>query len=160
MVKMKKKLVIEYSEYERVEELEEKDKELILEAMEASKSSYAPYSNFHVGAAVRLGNGTVVRGSNQENMAYPSGLCAERTALFSAMVQYPGETVEAMAVVGCDSEGKYTEASPCGACRQVMSEIERRSGREMTIYCYLGGGRIRCIKGVKSLLPFGFEAEL
>ena len=142
-----------------MEELPEADRRLMEAAMRAADTAYAPYSKFHVGAAVRLADGTLVCGSNQENVAYPSGLCAERTALFGASAQHPDQAVEALAVVG-HFEGQYVEASPCGACRQVMSEYELRYGNEMLVFCYLGGGRIRRISGVKSLLPFGFEAEL
>lgn len=155
-----KKLVIEYSEYAGVDELSELDKELMQSAMRATESAYAPYSHFCVGAAVRLANGIVVTGSNQENIAYPSGLCAERTALFAAAAQYPGQAVVALAVVGRDADGLFTEASPCGACRQVMAEFEQRYGNQMTVFCYLQQGRIRCIKGIENLLPFGFDADL
>ncbi len=154
-----KQLVIAYSEYDSLQELPEADRRLMQAAMEATQTAYVPYSHFHVGAALRLADGTVVRGSNQENIAYPSGLCAERTALFSASAQYPDQAVEALAVVGFH-EGAFTEASPCGACRQVMSEYELRYGNELTVFCYLEGGRIRRISGVKSLLPFAFDADL
>lgn len=152
-------LTIEYAEYSSVAELPEEDRRLMEAAMGATEDAYAPYSHFHVGAAVRLADGTIVPGSNQENIAYPSGLCAERTALFGASARFPQLAVEALAVVGFHG-GEYTEASPCGACRQVMAEYELRYGNEMAVLCYLGGGRIRRIRGVKSLLPFAFEAEL
>lgn len=154
-----KQLVIDYAEYGSLQEMPEADRLLMEAAMEATKSAYAPYSHFHVGAAVRLVDGTIMQGSNQENIAYPSGLCAERTALFSSSAKYPDLAVEALAVVGFH-EGAFTEASPCGACRQVMSEYELRYGNEITLFCYLEGGRIRRISGVKSLLPFTFDADL
>lgn len=154
-----KKLVIDYREYDSLAELGADDRELMEAAMKATETAYAPYSQFHVGAAVRLEDGTVVTGSNQENIAYPSGLCAERTALFSASAQHGEKAVVALAVVG-HHEGTFVEASPCGACRQVMAESELRYGNEMKVFCYLEGGRIREIKGSKSLLPFSFEAEL
>lgn len=154
-----KTLEIAYSEYDSLSELSQDDRTLMEQAMKATETAYVPYSNFHVGAAVRLANGTIVTGSNQENLAYPSGLCAERTALFSASAQQPNQAVEALAVVG-HFQGEFTEASPCGACRQVMSEYELRYHNQLTILCYLNGGRIRKISGVKSLLPFTFEAEL
>ncbi|MBQ0160604.1 MAG: cytidine deaminase [Bacteroidales bacterium] len=155
----KKQLVLDYCEYDSLQEMDAADRLLMERAMQATATAYTPYSNFHVGAALRLADGTVVTGSNQENIAYPSGLCAERTALFSASAQYPDQAVEALAVVG-HFQGEYTEASPCGACRQAMSEYELRYGNKLTIFCYLAGGRIRRIEGVKSLLPFAFEAEL
>lgn len=154
-----KRLEIEYCEYDSLAEMPVEERELMERAMAATDTAYAPYSHFHVGAAVRLKDGTIVTGSNQENIAYPSGLCAERTALFSASAQYPSQPVEQLAIVG-HFEGSYTEASPCGACRQVMSEYELRYGNKITIFCYLNGGRIRRIEGVRSLLPFTFEAEL
>ena len=118
----KKKLVIDYVEYGSLAEMPDDAKRLMECAMESAHKAYAPYSKFHVGAAVLLADGTMVQGSNQENIAYPSGLCAERTALFSASAQYPKQAVVALAVVG-HFEGDYTEASPCGACRQVMEEL-------------------------------------
>lgn len=154
-----KKLLIDYCEYDSLAELSAEHRALMESAMRAADTAYAPYSKFHVGAAVLLDNGVVVPGSNQENIAYPSGLCAERTAMFSASAQYPDKAMAALAVVGF-YEGAFVEASPCGACRQVMAEYELRHGVELTVFCYLQGGRIREIKGVKSLLPFGFEAEL
>lgn len=155
-----KQLTLTYSEYDSLQELPAADRALMQRAIEATDTAYAPYSHFHVGAAVRLSDGTVVIGSNQENIAYPSGLCAERTALFSAAAQHPDQSVAAMAVVGRDAEGRLVEASPCGACRQVMAECESRHGRPIELFCYLQGGKIRRITGADSLLPFAFGAEL
>lgn len=155
----KKQLLIDYCEYDSLAEMPACDRELMECAMDATRSSYSPYSRFRVGAAVRLADGTLVQGSNQENLAYPSGLCGERVALFAASVQHPGQAVVALAVVG-SQEGDFLEASPCGACRQVMAEYEMRYGNEIDVFCYLKGGRVRHIHGVKSLLPFTFEAEL
>lgn len=155
-----KRHVIDYCEYASLEEMPERERTVMLEAMAATERAYAPYSHFHVGAAVMLEDGTVVLGCNQENIAYPSGLCAERTALFAAGAAHPDKAVMALAVVGRDAEGRLAEASPCGACRQVMAETELRSGQKMTVLCYLGGGQIRRIEGVENLLPFGFEAEV
>lgn len=155
-----KRLIIEYNEYEGVEELSLAERELVEAAKKATETSYSPYSKFSVGAAVRMADGSVETGSNQENIAYPSGLCAERVAMFGASVRYPGQAVESLAIVGRDQRGEYVEASPCGACRQVMAEMEGRYGKEIQVFCYLKGGRIREIKGVRNLLPFGFEAEL
>lgn len=154
-----KQLTIGYEEYASMAEMPAGERELMEAAMAAAEGAYAPYSGFHVGAAARLADGTAVTGSNQENAAYPSGLCAERTALFSASAQKPEQAVVMLAVVGLH-KGQYVEASPCGACRQVMAEYEARHGRKMVVLCYLAGGRIRRITGVESLLPFGFEADL
>lgn len=155
-----KQLTIQYTEYASMEELPDEARELMQCAMNAAGNAYAPYSHFHVGAAVRLANGMVVTGSNQENIAYPSGLCAERVALFSAAHNCPDQPVVALAVVGCNNEGRFVEASPCGACRQVMAETELSTGRKMDIFCFLEGGEIRRIIGSESLLPFGFDADL
>ena len=154
-------LHIRYQVFQGLSELSAEDRELAEAAIQAQQGSYAPYSKFHVGAAVRMANGVIVKGSNQENAASPSGLCAERTALFAAGAAWPDIPVEAMAITGgYDHSCAASPCTPCGACRQVMAEYEQRDGHEMTLLCYLAGGRIRRIKGVKSLLPFTFEAQL
>ena len=99
----RKSIKIEYDEYNSIDSLEASDKELLLQAMNAADKAYSPYSGFKVGAAVRLGNGNIVIGNNQENIAYPSGLCAERVALFSAMANNPDSAVDAIAVIGKNS---------------------------------------------------------
>ena len=153
----RKTLTIPYEEYDSIEELGPADRKLLDAAIEAVKGSYAPYSHFNVGAAVRLADGTVVKGANQENAAYPSGLCAERTAMFAAGANHPGVPMESLAVV-CSMEGVLTPnpGSPCGACRQVMAQYEREAGRQMRII--LGsGGHILVFIGVESLMPFVFN---
>lgn len=154
---MDKELTIRYQEFDSLAELAAGDRELLQRAVEATEGSYAPYSGFHVGAALRLADGTVVVGSNQENMAYPSGLCAERTAVFAASAQRPDcRDYRARAIVGRDAEGRLCEASPCGACRQVLSEYEQRQGSPLRVLCYLDGGGVRVFPSVASLLPFSF----
>jgi cytidine deaminase len=154
---MDKELTIRYQEFDSLAELAAGDRELLQRAVEATEGSYAPYSGFHVGAALRLADGTVVVGSNQENMAYPSGLCAERTAVFAASAQRPDcRDYRALAIVGRDGEGRLCEASPCGACRQVLSEYEQRQGSPLRVLCYLDGGGVRVFPSVASLLPFSF----
>jgi cytidine deaminase len=154
---MDKELTIRYQEFDSLAELAAGDRELLQRAVEATEGSYAPYSGFHVGAALRLADGTVVVGSNQENMAYPSGLCAERTAVFAASAQRPDcRDYRALAIVGRDAEGRLCEASPCGACRQVLSEYEQRQGSPLRVLCYLDGGGVRVFPSVASLLPFSF----
>ena len=155
---MDKTITIDYQEYNSVEELPLDDAGLLRKAVEAAEGAYAPYSSFHVGAALRLKDGTVVVGSNQENVAYPSGLCAERTAIFAASAQNPHcRDYEALAIVGRNAEGQLCEASPCGACRQVLSEYEHRQGHPLRMICYLGEGRVRVFLSVASLLPFSFD---
>ena len=136
------------------------DRELLEQAMRAAEGAYAPYSGFHVGAAVRLADGRVVCGANQENAAYPSGLCAERTAIFAASAQYPQvRDYEAIAIVGVDADGHCCEASPCGACRQVLDEYEQRQGHPMRVICYVSDCCVRIFASVADLLPFGFKFE-
>ncbi len=132
---------------------------LLDNAVRATAGSYAPYSKFNVGAAVLMGNGVVVTGSNQENAASPSGLCAERVALFSAHHQYPSETVDAIAIVA-KRNGNITEelTYPCAACVQVMVESQKRSGKPMEIIVG-SSGKIQVFSSVNDLLPFSF-AEL
>lgn len=153
---MDKQLTISYQEYPSTEALAAADRELAACAVAAANGAYAPYSGFRVGAAVRLADGTVVVGSNQENIAYPSGLCAERTALFAASAQHPGVAVETLAVVGRNPEGHLCAASPCGACRQVMSEQEQRQGSPMRVLCLMDGGAVRVVERAADLLPLAF----
>lgn len=127
-------------------------------AEEATKSAYAPYSNFQVGAAVLLDNGEIVTGSNQENAAYPSGLCAERVALFSAHHRYPKAKVVAIAIAA-KNQGKALKnpIMPCGACVQVMSESITRGGQTFEVLLQ-GEERILHLPSALNLLPFRFEA--
>lgn len=138
------------------EELSDSDKQLIKAAKEATKRSYAPYSHFNVGAAVLLEDGTIVTGANQENAAYPSGLCAERTALFHAGSQYPDKAVTTLAIAASNTEG-FTElpVTPCGACRQVLLETEMRYKRPIRVLMY-GTAFVYEILGTKDLLPLSF----
>ena len=134
-------------------ELSAEDLALTDAALEATRRSYAPYSRFHVGAAALLENGIVVTGTNQENVASPSGLCAERTTLFYANSQYPDVPVVALAIASPDTEGIL---SPCGACRQVMLETENRYGKPMRVL--LGGAKeVIVVESARNLLPFAFD---
>ena len=153
----KKTITIPYEEYASLEELSAADRDLLEAAIDAVKGSYAPYSHFNVGAAVRLADGTVVKGANQENAAYPSGLCAERTAMFAASAQHPGVPFEGLAVV-CSRDGVLmpNPGSPCGACRQVMAQYEREAKKPLRIL--LGSsGPILAFTGVESLMPLIFN---
>ena len=155
---MDKELTIKYQEYDSIAELNSADQELMQQAIKATEGAYAPYSHFKVGAALRLSDGTVVTGANQENAAYPSGLCAERTAIFAASAQRPNcRDYESLAIVGCNAEGQLCEASPCGACRQVLLEYEQQQKHGLRVLCLLGNGRLREVKSIASLLPFSFE---
>lgn len=143
-----------------IEECDEPIKKLIEFAKTISYKAYAPYSNFKVGAAVLLANGEIVTGTNQENAAYPSGLCAERTALFYANTQYPDTAVEAIAIA-CQSNGQFSNAacSPCGSCRQVLHEIEQRFNQPIRVIMY-GADKIYEISSIQSLLPLSFGKDM
>lgn len=138
------------------EELNDEEKKLVNAAKEASNRSYAPYSRFQVGAAVRLAGGVLVSGSNQENAAYPSGTCAERTTLFYANSQYPDRAVEALAIAA-QTGGKFIEhpTAPCGACRQVILETEERYRHPIRIYLY-GTNEVYIVDSIVGLLPLCF----
>lgn len=138
------------------EELNDEEKKLVDAAKEATNRSYAPYSRFQVGAAVRLAGGVLVSGSNQENAAYPSGTCAERTTLFYANSQYPDRAVEALAIAA-QTGGKFIEhpTAPCGACRQVILETEERYRHPIRIYLY-GTDEVYIVDSIVGLLPLCF----
>ncbi len=142
-----------------LDELSPADREVVDAARAATANSYAVYSHFNVGAAVRLAGGTIVCGTNQENAAYPSGLCAERTTLFWANSQYPTQAVEVLAIAARTDQGELaTPIPPCGACRQVILETEKRFNKAIRIILY---GAKECYiieEGVKALLPLSFDA--
>lgn len=152
-----KQFEISYQIY-AFDELDVEDKRLIDAAMKATERSYAPYSHFHVGAAALLENDVIVTGSNQENVAYPSGLCAERTALFYANSQYPDMAIKTLAIAACNENGTPSAniISPCGACRQVMLETENRFGKPIRILLY-GPKEVYVVESVASLLPLAFS---
>lgn len=142
----------------QMDELSAEDRQLVEQAIEATRRSYAPYSHFRVGAAVRLGNGEIVIGCNQENAAYPSGLCAERTALFAAGAQYPDVPVRVLAVAARGTDGEMTEepTGPCGSCRQVIIESETRAKHPIRILLY-GRRCVYIIDGIRQLMPLTFS---
>jgi cytidine deaminase len=152
-----KENVFRFSEYQSVDQLPINFKKLALKAIEAQQTSYSPYSNFAVGAAVLLENGEVVQGSNQENGAFPSGLCAERVALFYAGSKFPGVKVLAIAIAA-NFKGKGTSEpiSPCGACRQVMLETRNNAQHPMAVIM-VGEKRTLVIDDSLQLLPFSFS---
>ncbi|QKG80585.1 cytidine deaminase [Tenuifilum thalassicum] len=149
-------LTIDYKELTVSDGMENWERELIEKAKDALSGSYSPYSHFRVGAAVLLENGEVITGSNQENGAYPSGLCAERVALFYAGSKYPNVPIKAMAVVASSGDGiTKNPISPCGACRQVMLEYQNISKKAYPVYM-VGENKIIRVSDVKDLLPFSF----
>lgn len=138
-------------------ELTKEEQSLAEQAKEATLGSYSPYSKFAVGAALLLANGMVVKGSNQENVSYPCGLCAERTALFYANATYPDQPVVMLAIAAQNSEGFLASPiTPCGACRQALLETENRFGVKMRVILY-GMERIYRVESIASLLPLQFE---
>lgn len=152
-----RELRIEYWEYTGTEELPREYVRLVEAARASSDHAYSPYSGFRVGAALLLADGTVITGNNQENAAYPSGLCAERTALFYASANYPDTPVTAMAVSAANARGRVNEpVKPCGSCRQVLLEMEARSGQPIKIILD-GKSRILLFGGTDDLLPFSFK---
>ena len=157
----KEQFICPYEVYDNLNELEPQDAELLRKAHEATAHSYAPYSKFHVGAAVRMANGEIVMGCNIENAAYPSGLCAERVALFAAQAKFPDVPVEAVAIVAHSQTKTLAEpAAPCGACRQVMLEVEQRSKRPLRVICQGETGPVMAFDGIESLMPFVFQDRL
>lgn len=141
----------------QMEELPNDEQFLLQKAIESTNNSYAKYSHFHVGAAIQLSNGEVLPGCNQENAAFPAGLCAERSAIFAAGAQYPGEAVEKIAIAAREPGGNLTAEpiSPCGTCRQVMIETETRFDTPIRILLY-GRNRIYVMDGIKNLMPLSF----
>lgn len=156
----KNEIIISYQEFDHIDELNKADHVLLEAARKAIKSAYAPYSAYHVGAAVLLENGKIISGNNQENVAYPSGICAERVALFYASSQYPDVPVKAIAISARAKGFKVNSpVTPCGSCRQVMAETEDRFHQEMRLIMRGENGRINVIEGVKNILPLMFRAE-
>lgn len=146
--------------YTNINELSESDRALLQEAKNAVETSYAPYSNFHVGCALQLNNGVIVKGSNQENIAYPSGLCAERVAIFSAGANYPKEAVKTMAITVKADKFKVTEPiMSCGACLQSMSEYEIKFKQPMRVILQGETGDIYIAEGLKNFMPFMFWSD-
>lgn len=155
-----KEITIKFLEYENDRELSQEEQNLLSDALKSVEKSYAPYSEFHVGAAILLENGTVVSGSNQENAAYPSGLCAERVALFYANSQYPGVAIKALAITAmADHFNVNKPITPCGSCRQVIVEAEHRQQQKIKIIMKGKTGPVHVVDGIEALLPFTFYEE-
>jgi len=149
---------VSYTEVLDRSKLSADDSKLLQEAWETCDSAYAPYSNFKVGASLRLDNGLTIRGNNQENAAYPSGICAERVAVFSASALYPGIPISCIAIVAKTEEFNLeTPVTPCGACRQVMSEYEMLSGKPIKIILQGNSDKIWILDGISNLLPLMFH---
>lgn len=155
---VKKEINILFDEYYDLKELSAEDRELSEKAVDASSRAYSPYSKFNVGAALRLVDGTIVTGANQENIAYPSGLCAERTAMFYANARYPGTAMDTIAIAATQNgELCASPATPCGACRQVMAEYQTLSGHPMKVIL-VGSEKIWKFGKVDDILPLIFDS--
>ncbi len=158
---MRKQITISYEEHADESTLSPQDDILLQEARTQVENAYAPYSGFRVGAALRLSDGTVVYGSNQENVAYPSGLCAERVAVFAAGAQHPGVPIEALAITACAANGQAVEnpISPCGACLQSLIEYENRYKHKIRVIMQGSRGKVVIFDSIAALMPFQFDAE-
>jgi cytidine deaminase len=149
-----------FIEYDAVEELSADDKKLVIMAKKAAETAYAPYSDFHVGAAVLLENGVCIKGNNQENAAYPSGLCAERVAVFAASSQYPGIAIKAIAITAKSKNITVRDpVTPCGSCRQVLVEYEHLQKKPIRIILSGEKGKVFIIDKVEDILPLSFKAD-
>jgi len=151
---------IAFQEYDTLTELDEPDQQLCLDAVKALANSHSPYSKFRVGVAMRLHSGKILYASNQENVAYPSGLCAERVALFNWGANYPDDPIETMAITAHTDEFVINKPiTSCGACLQVLAEYEKKQKRPITILLYCQNGPIWKIKGIQNQLPFLFYED-
>jgi cytidine deaminase len=153
------KISFSYTEYEKTEELGSDDLELVAAARESALNAYAPYSNFRVGAAVRLENGMIVRGANVENAAFPAGICAERSALSNSITNYRNDKPIAIAIASLTDDGLTEDSpSPCGSCRQVIAEEESRTGNHIRIILS-GKHKTQIIESIGDLLPMQFNRK-
>jgi cytidine deaminase len=157
MTKEIRNISMSFEVFQNANELEEKDQFLLEKAREAMANAYAPYSDFKVGAAVELDNGIIITGNNQENAAYPSGLCAERTALLYASSQYPHQKIHSIAVITQSTSEE--PATPCGACRQSMGEYEIKFKSPIRVIMGSLEGKVVVSTNVESLLPLMFGKD-
>ena len=156
----KRKIAFELSVFESFEELSEDDQKLMHIAVAARKNAYAPYSSFHVGAAVLLENGEIIIGNNQENASYPSGLCAERVAVFQAGAKYPGVTIECIAISANSKNYAVNKPTvPCGNCRQSISEYEIKQGSAIELLLMGETGEVFKCCAIADILPLAFNSS-
>ena len=157
---MEKQIKINFEAIESYNHLDETEKKLFEKAQKIRDSAYAPYSNFTVGCAILLENGEIITGSNQENAAYPSGLCAERTTIFWIGANFPDLKIKKLFVIGAPKEAiSSTPIPPCGACRQSILEYEAKQNEEIEIYFASLDGAIYKTKSIRDLLPFSFDSS-
>ncbi|WP_149277204.1 cytidine deaminase [Pareuzebyella sediminis] len=156
----KQKIEFEITVYESLTDLSENDRQLMEKAIASRAKAYAPYSGFQVGAAVALINGEVVIGNNQENASYPSGLCAERVAIFQAGAKFPGITIESIAITAASKNHSVNHpVAPCGNCRQSMLEYEVRQTAPIRVLFMGENGEVFKCNAVGDMLPFGFDSS-
>jgi cytidine deaminase len=157
---VKKEIRITVEEYPSPGDLQQADRELIELAEQSIGNAYAAYSHYRVGAALKLSNGKVFTGNNQENAAYPSGLCAERVAMFYAKSQFPDVSVEAIAISARADHFTIKDAvAPCGACRQVMAEYESQQDKPIRVVMKGEKGPVLAVASIQDILPLMFHAE-
>ncbi len=149
-----------YILFDSIDELDKDIQHLMNIAIEARKKAYAPYSKFSVGAAIILDNNQIVTGNNQENAAFPSGMCAERVAIYSAGAEFPNNTIKSIAISASSLKQKVSQpVAPCGACRQSIAEYEFRQKSPIEIYFMGELGNVIKVNSLKDLLPFGFDSS-
>lgn len=156
---MTKNIIIPIEEFSDRNQLSEENHHLMQAAEFARKNAYAPYSNFFVGAALLLENGTIITGNNQENAAYPSGLCAERVAFFAASAQFPDVKIKKVAIVAGRDEQNDNAVAPCGACRQAMLEYEEKQKESIEILFSGTTGKVLKVNALTDLLPLSFSQK-
>ena len=156
----KENLLISYYVSDSQDDLQPEEISLLETASESAKSSYSPYSRYKVGSAVLLSNGKIVTGSNQENMAFPSGLCAERVALFAAVSNHPGILIKSIAITARSEDFPVTDpVTPCGACRQALIEYENNQGKPIRLILGSQSGKTLLIQRISDILPLSFREE-
>lgn len=159
-MKNNKQLLFQYIELDTIDDLDDDEKELLMRAKDAMKRAYAPYSKFSVGAALRLENGIIIEGNNQENASYPHGTCAEKVALNYAHAMYPNQKVLQMAVTASKLNGALLNpVTPCGGCRQSISEQENIQKDVIKIILQSDESKVYIIDTVKHLLPLTFTSS-
>ena len=157
---MEKEFKITFEAIRNYDALDETEKKLFDAAKKVRENAYAAYSNFHVGCAILLENGEIVTGSNQENAAYPSGLCAERTTIFWTSANYPNVKMKKLFVIGAPKDAvSSTPIPPCGGCRQAILEYEAKQDEGIEIYFASLDGEIYKTKSIRDLLPFSFDSS-
>jgi len=156
----KQNIAFDLITYDSIEELIGENYKLMLAAVAARKKAYAPYSNFQVGAAVLLENGEIITGNNQENASYPSGLCAERVAMFYAGANYPDVIIKSIAISATSLNYVVNKpAAPCGNCRQSLSEYEVKQKQSITLFMMGETGEILKCNAISDILPLAFDSS-